>query len=61
MLVYDNSSVAIKNGRSDGTTAVAHNNKPSFAELRFVLEKITKSNVKIKKVIGSMFLFNEII
>jgi hypothetical protein len=57
ILVLDRSSVAIKKGKSDGTTEVAHNFKPDFAADRLLLENNNKHNVKIRKIIERKFLF----
>mgnify|MGYP004532325749 CR=1 FL=1 len=51
-LVYPNNSVAIKNGKSDGTTEFAQRLNPFFADIKFWLEKTinNKVNKQINKV-----------
>ena len=55
-LVYPNSSVAIKNGRREGTILFAHNSKPSFAATKLFFEKIIRQIVKKQKIAGKIFL-----
>jgi flagellar biosynthesis/type III secretory pathway M-ring protein FliF/YscJ len=57
ILVLDKSSVAIKKGKSDGITEVAHNFKPDFAAAKLLLENSNKHNVKTRKIIERKFLF----
>jgi len=59
ILVYDSNSVAMKNGRSEGTTLFAHKANPDFAADKLFLEKTTKKIVKIQKIMGIIFLFKE--
>ena len=54
MLVCESNSVATKNGKSEGTTEVAHNVKPDFAAIRFDEENTTKQIVKSKKTHGNI-------
>ena len=57
ILVLLKSSVATKNGKSDGITAEAHNINPSFAAVKLVLENKTKQIVNNKKVNGKISFF----
>ena len=57
ILVWDKASVATKNGKSEGTTEVAHNVSPDFTAGKLVFENISKQKVKHKNINGMMFLF----
>ena len=59
ILVYESNSVAMKNGRSDGTTLFAHKINPDFAADRLFLEKTTKNTIKIQNEKGIMFFFKD--
>ena len=61
IFVCINNSVATKNGKSEGTTELAHNDKPDFTAGRLELENTNKQSVKVKNIIGKKFLFNFII
>lgn len=50
------SSVDTKNGKSEGTTEVAHKVSPDFTAGRLDLEKISKHIVNPKKISGNTFL-----
>ena len=49
----------MKNGKSDGTTELAHNDKPVLAADKLELENITSDNVNKIKIIASKFSFTE--
>ena len=56
ILVYESNSVAIKNGRSEGTTEFAHSFSPAFVALILLDEKRIRQIVKIKNSIDIKFL-----
>ena len=56
-LVFDNSSVAMKKGRSDGTIEFAHSFKPDFAAMILLDENINKHIINIINIVGIIFLF----
>lgn len=58
MFVCISISVAIKKGRSEGTTLFANRFKPFFTAGRFDLENINKQKVKHKNIKGIKFLFS---
>lgn len=49
IFVYPKSSVAIKNGKREGTTELAHRESPDLAEDKLVLEN-TSSNIVNKHI-----------
>ena len=57
IFVWERSSVAIKNGKSEGTIEFAHNFKPDFAALILLDEKANKQIVNIRNVIENIFRF----
>ena len=50
ILVLVSNSVAIKKGRSDGTTELAHNFKPDFAAPMLLDENTNKHIINIKNI-----------
>ena len=56
-LVFIKSSVATKNGRSEGTTELAHKDNPFFMAGRLLVENNSKLAPKIKKIRANIFLF----
>ena len=57
ILVLESNSVAMKNGKREGTTDVAHKIRPDLAAVRLYVENITKEIVKSKKIIGKICFF----
>lgn len=49
----------MKNGKSDGTTEFAHNDKPVFAADKLEFENITSDIVNKTKIIDNKFSFTE--
>ena len=47
--------MAIKKGRRDGTTLLAHSIRPSFAATKLFFEKTTRQIVKRQKIAGKIF------
>ena len=60
-VVCDNSSVAIKNGSSDGKTELANKSNPVFEACKLFLEKITRPIVNRQNIAGIIFLFMDIV
>ena len=56
-LVFINNSVATKNGKSAGTTELAHNDRPFFIEGKLLLENNSKLAPNTKKINANIFLF----
>ena len=56
--VLDSNSVAIKNGKSEGTTEFAHKIRPDFAAFKLLAENIIKLEVKNIKSSGIRYFFN---
>ena len=54
--VCSNNSVATKNGKSEGTTDVAHNVRPFFIAGKLLLEKSNKHIANIKNIMAKKFL-----
>ena len=61
MFVCIRSSVATKNGNSEGITLVANNVRPFFTAGRFDFENISNPAVNARNNNGIIFLFNFII
>ena len=59
ILVWDKSSVMTKKGNKEGTTLLAHNNKPFFVAIKLLFEKITKQKAKITSKKGKIFLLKD--
>ena len=57
-LVFIKSSVATKNGKSDGTTEFAHKDNPFFMAGRLLVENNIKHILNAKKINAKKFLFN---
>lgn len=57
ILVLDKTSVAIKNGKREGTTEFAHNFSPDFAACKLVDENRTRHMVNSRNMTGIKFLF----
>lgn len=55
MFVCIRSSVATKKGNKEGTTELAHKERPDFIAGKLLLEKIKRQKVNSKKIIGSKF------
>lgn len=58
IFVFDKTSVAIKKGRSEGTTEFAHNFSPDLAACMLVDENKTRHIVNNKNMPGIIFLFS---